>query len=443
MSLPTGFSQRSPSCDRHTAHSPPPRYQNATLATNSYPPADLIPYPPWPQQHYISPLDYPPHPDIPLLPMAVTLPTAPPTNRRQHRQPEPYPTIPIPASARRVSPGNSTAGSPVVPSPSPEGSITIVDSRDNADKEKKNPCWMCHKSFDRYFPSILPRDSLLTRLFTDRPSTLRKHMLVHTGEKGSLPAHTCEMCNRRFGVASNLNRHRRICPHRASASAATIASASSSVIVTDPTLSSSLASPELSNTNSNPPTPESTSASRRTRTRPPPNEHQQSEPILASSSSSSLTFDSSSPFSPSPPPASQPRRRRRRPQSHPIWVPDSLRNFDISPYLKSVPVPLPPVHPSSSSSPPSPSPSPFPPSRLPASHILSLPPSPPPPSLPYVEERDSFADLSNVTDAPYHPRGWVGRLPGPAADGMGVGGMSMAGSGGREGGVSGGRVLVF
>lgn len=60
-----------------------------------------------------------------------------------------------------------------------------------------------------------------------------------------------------------------------------------------------------------------------------------------------------------------------------------------------------------------------------------------------IEERDSFVDERAVGSAPYHPRGWKGRLPGPAADGaVGMGyGMGM-GMGGGEG-PGGGRVLVF
>ncbi|KZS90269.1 hypothetical protein SISNIDRAFT_551593 [Sistotremastrum niveocremeum HHB9708] len=56
-------------------------------------------------------------------------------------------------------------------------------------KARNYGCLMCHKSFDR-------------------PSTLRKHVLVHTGVK----AFTCEHCNRRFSVASNRNRHAKRCP---------------------------------------------------------------------------------------------------------------------------------------------------------------------------------------------------------------------------------------
>ncbi|PCH33193.1 hypothetical protein WOLCODRAFT_159897, partial [Wolfiporia cocos MD-104 SS10] len=62
---------------------------------------------------------------------------------------------------------------------------------EGAKEKKRHSCWMCHKSFDR-------------------PSTLRKHLLVHTGEK----AYACDTCGRRFGVLSNLNRHTKRCAQR-------------------------------------------------------------------------------------------------------------------------------------------------------------------------------------------------------------------------------------
>ncbi|KAF8916573.1 hypothetical protein CPB85DRAFT_1216253 [Mucidula mucida] len=73
------------------------------------------------------------------------------------------------------------------------------------ERERKHACTMCHKRFDR-------------------PSTLKKHLLVHTGEK----AYQCDSCGRRFGVASNLNRHVKRCILRTSPTATTASSTTSS-----------------------------------------------------------------------------------------------------------------------------------------------------------------------------------------------------------------------
>lgn len=82
--------------------------------------------------------------------------------------------------------------------------------------------------------------------------------------------------------------------------------------------------------------------------------------------------------SPSEAPEAAPARpkRRRRAPSPSQWIPDSLRVFDLTPYAKSTPVPLPPVEPCPN------------------------------------DERDSFD--ARVSASPYHPDGWQGRLPGPA-----------------------------
>ena len=98
----------------------------------------------------------------------------------------------------------------------------------------------------------------------------------------------------------------------------------------------------------------------------------------------------------------RPKRPRRAP-SPSRWVPASLQNFSLSPTISRVSAPLPPVRPSYDA----------------ASGIY--------------EERDSFAGvpdenidpsgesaearaerLRNFEFAPYHPCGWIGRLPGPA-----------------------------
>ncbi|KAJ7038680.1 hypothetical protein C8F04DRAFT_1034219 [Mycena alexandri] len=149
-------------------------------------------------------------------------------------------------------------------------------------REKKHGCTMCHKRFDR-------------------PSTLKKHLLVHTGEK----AFQCTICERRFGVMSNLNRHIRRCSlrevHTHGASGASA-----------PALSS------LDEKDSPPIVP-----GKRGRTPPLP----------------------SSVDSPKAPAA--PRKRRRRPPSPSRWIPASLRSFNILPpeLTPAADIPLAPVRP--------------------------------------------------------------------------------------------------
>jgi len=80
--------------------------------------------------------------------------------------------------------------------------------------------------------------------------------------------------------------------------------------------------------------------------------------------------------------AGAPRPAKKRPRRAPTptpWIPQSLRDFDLTPSRKSCPVPLVPVRPSSWDG----------------------------------EERDSFA-MDELPHNPYHPDGWMGRLPGPA-----------------------------
>ncbi|KAJ7651092.1 hypothetical protein FB45DRAFT_713419, partial [Roridomyces roridus] len=131
-------------------------------------------------------------------------------------------------------------------------------------REKKHGCTMCHKRFDR-------------------PSTLKKHLLVHTGEK----AFQCHICERRFGVMSNLNRHIRRCSLRevhTHGSAAAV------------------------------PSPERSNGKRATSTTSNP---------------------------------APPRKRRRRPPSPSRWVPASLRSLNLlTPETNSpCPCPLNPVSP--------------------------------------------------------------------------------------------------
>lgn len=104
-----------------------------------------------------------------------------------------------------------------------------------------------------------------------------------------------------------------------------------------------------------------------------------------------------------------PKRRRRAP-SPSLWVPFSLRTFNlISEELKkAVPVPLPPV--------------------------CFNPPA---------EERNSWDE--NVGPTPYHPCGWKGVLPGPGLkQGMGTRGKDAKNLNlGGSGGFMVGRMVVF
>lgn len=81
-------------------------------------------------------------------------------------------------------------------------------------------------------------------------------------------------------------------------------------------------------------------------------------------------------------PAPKKERRARRKKSQERWVPDSLKLYDLTPTKKATPLPLPPVRPFVDSN----------------GKVL--------------EERDSYCP--DASDNPYHPHGWMGRLPGPA-----------------------------
>ncbi|KAG5644138.1 hypothetical protein DXG03_009085 [Asterophora parasitica] len=167
---------------------------------------------------------------------------------------------------------------------------------DTLSREKKHGCTMCHKRFDR-------------------PSTLRKHLLVHTGEK----AFVCDTCGRRFGVASNLNRHVKRCilkPVNAAAagkqsSPGTAGNSSDSQSARDP-------SPSSSNTLSS------------------NSSDQPSSPAHQSTPSPARQSRASAPAAP---------KRRRRAPSPSRWIPPSLLSFNLTPpeSRQSTPVPLPPV----------------------------------------------------------------------------------------------------
>jgi hypothetical protein len=82
------------------------------------------------------------------------------------------------------------------------------------------------------------------------------------------------------------------------------------------------------------------------------------------------------------------KKRPRRAPTPNIWVPFSLRGFDLTPSRKSCPVPLAPVR----------------------------------PSVWDDEERDSFC-IDELPHNPYHPDGWLGKLPGPVCPPINTGMM--------------------
>lgn len=150
--------------------------------------------------------------------------------------------------------------------------------------------------------------------------TIYQHLLVHTGEKGSFSAFQgcvlllssgvafqCETCGRRFGVASNLNRHIRKCilkpVHAAS-------------------LSSAAAKTTMTTTAADPPPP------------PPQIEEQDQRTVM--------------PIRTKPKTATNSPKRRRRATTPNVWVPSSLLGFRLLPAQchAATPVPLPPAIPS-------------------------------------------------------------------------------------------------
>ncbi|KAJ3572083.1 hypothetical protein NP233_g3326 [Leucocoprinus birnbaumii] len=242
-------------------------------------------------------------------------------------------------------------------------------------REKKHACTMCHKRFDR-------------------PSTLRKHLLVHTGEK----AFVCDTCGRRFGVASNLNRHVRRCILKPVNAAAAATSSSSSS--TSPSTSGSGTLSDMSPDNDNS-TPKASG----------PKRGRALSTTGSTSSSSSISSSNPSPTHKGTAEGKPPgQKRRRRAPSPSLWIPWSLRAFNLAceEFYRSAPVPLQPVK-------------------------RNLP----------REERDSYDE--NVTARPYHPIEWKGVLPGPGlGPGLGLGGKDVRNLNfGGSGGIMLGRVLVF
>ncbi|KAF8060820.1 hypothetical protein FPV67DRAFT_308509 [Lyophyllum atratum] len=209
----------------------------------------------------------------------------------------------IPYQSPPVNPHNAQIQTPPAIQPDPVRQVHPVEPEtlvaypvDILSREKKHGCTMCHKRFDR-------------------PSTLRKHLLVHTGEK----AFVCDTCGRRFGVASNLNRHVRRC-------------------ILKPVNAAHAAGSEPSNAAAGIPSD--------SRGRDP-------SPSTSNTLSSGSSDYAGSPGHPSqlatrptrqPKSPNAPKRRRRAP-SPSCWIPPSLLHFNLSSSesKRSTPVPLPPV----------------------------------------------------------------------------------------------------
>jgi hypothetical protein len=230
-------------------------------------------------------------------------------------------------------------------------------------------------------------------------------IVCHRGNSNSAfcpLAFVCETCGRRFGVASNLNRHVRRCILKpVNAAVAAVASSSAS-----PSTSGSRTLSAMSPNSDTSATTAKVGTAKRGR-------------ALSSTGSTSSSSGSSSSGNPSPLQKGGPdgtgtrplgQKRRRRAPSPSSWIPWSLRAFNLAceEFYRSTPVPLPPVR-------------------------RALP----------KEERDSWDE--NVPKRPYHPIEWKGVLPGPGlGHGLGLGGKDVRNINfGGSGGIMLGRVLVF
>lgn len=213
-------------------------------------------------------------------------------------------------------------------------------------------------------------------LMLDGANHSLQHMLVHTGEKCKFllavhsaflsdmtlyPAHVCDICSRRFSVASNLNRHVRRCAYRP---VNTMHNASAGP--GQPPPGSDTASTTSSHTVRSGSEGHSTGTLSETTLSP-----RSSAPSPKRTPTSDLICETD---------AARPAKKRPRRAPTPTpWIPRSLQTFDLTPTPKSCPVPLAPVRPSPWDG----------------------------------EERDSFS-VDELPHNPYHPDGWVGKLPGPA-----------------------------
>lgn len=171
----------------------------------------------------------------------------------------------------------------------------------------------------------------------------------------------CDTCGQRFGVASNLNRHVRRYLHRP------MNSVTARPLTTSPAEDLAQSTGPASGS-------AGTSKCKTKRTRmhsASPSESPNSSNNTQSHKQIGLSSDI----------IQRTAMRRRRAPSPSQWIPFSLLAFDLNPieFLKSTPVPLPPVTPSE------------------------------------LEERNSWDE--NVGVAPYREN-WTGKLPGP---GLGIG----------------------
>ncbi|KAF8878454.1 hypothetical protein BD779DRAFT_1663823 [Infundibulicybe gibba] len=250
-------------------------------------------------------------------------------------------------------------------------------------RQKKHACTMCHKRFDR-------------------PSTLKKHLLVHTGEK----AFVCDTCGRRFGVASNLNRHVRKCilkPVNTPPSSTKSSSGSPPASDAPPVkLVGMLADMHLPvNTRCDPEKQISgRSGSGITRTSADALSNESSHCAPQANSAATRAAMRSKPLG---------QKRRRRAPSPSQWIPCSLLSFNLTSEY---------------------------------SHRSAALPAPPVKRNPPYEERNSWDENTSVQ--PYHPCGWKGVLPGPGLGlGLGLGGRDVRNLNlGGNGGFMLGRVMV-